>query len=703
VAVYLPQRPRNLLTILTSHSAISNTTWFLTLCGSIRFSFDLSTTDIMSDQGLRISGMAADGNDSVAFDPLMFLANVAIQDAMHHVSLQDTVMQDVSVQGAVMQDAGTGDTDMQEATSLEAGTEDTNTQDAVTRDTSGQEPVKQEEAASGSNEAVAREVVTANQLLSMVASQSLMATDPPSSISMDPDEDDADNEASCNESDSDVKDKTDLKGKGKGKSRGSNKKSADERARETAARVESMAQQREEDEQQVLRDMRRDEAINMCAALNGAESSLLTEIEATGIQSEDAVLVAALLDQDSDEESEEEIVVVGAKRRLLRQGNDADAEVIARKNFSFFSDLSNYPELFMELARHLGINDLVSLYAISKDFNETLNGHLSHILKACAAYRAPESSRIFVFTLYGSLCIRDPVGRPDPKNPELARLVPSLRWLRMVLHREKCVRDILACMAREGHRMPKTMSLSIKKMWLTMDIPTSSRRVQLMHNEKYWTDNDLYNLQMLFIKLDMRFNDPIEGPADDGLRKLMLGQRGLTPLCRLLKRTRFTDSLEVLEACVRYSYWPRHDHRHLPILGVPANQIGRGHLEGWGVGQVHLYRPDELVMRESCRRNMDLKSHLYTMICWGYVESDTGKNIVVTKEEMYMSDDDDEAQLRRKKRMERVKALCGGRVPSIDKSKGEETNEDEKEKGEDKYGLTKEKSRDGEGDVRMAG
>lgn len=80
----------------------------------------------------------------------------------------------------------------------------------------------------------------------------------------------------------------------------------------------------------------------------------------------------------------------------------------------------------------------------------------------------------------------------------------------------------------------------------------------------------------------------------------MLGQRGLTPLCHLLKRTRSVDTLEALEACVRYSYSPRPEHRHLPILGVPANEVGRGHLEDWGVGHVHLYRMDELVMRESC-------------------------------------------------------------------------------------------------------
>jgi hypothetical protein len=642
----------------------------------------------MSNQGLGISGMVADDDDSAAFDPLMFLADVAIQDAMQNTSLQDMVMQD----------AGTDGADMQDTVSPKADTQDTNTMDVNTQDTTRADTAKQEDLEGDSEEGLTREVVTADQFLSMLAGPSSTTTDPSLPMLMDSDDEDADNNNSDYESDTTVKGEPDAKDKDKSRAR--QKKSAEERAKETAARVENMTQQRAEDEQQVLKEMRRDEAMNRLAAESGTGSTSLNEIEATGILPEDAVLIASLLDHDSEEESDrEELVIVDSKRRL-RQGKDAETEVVHKK-FSLFSELSNYLELFMELAKHLRINDLISLYAISKDFNETLNGHLSHILKACAAYQAPESSRIFVFTLYRSLCIHDPVGRPDPTNPALARMVPSLRWLRMVIHREKCVRDILACMAREGHRMPKTMSLSLKKMWLTMDIPTSARRVQLMHNENYWTDNDLYNLQMLFIKLDMRFNDPIEGPADDGLRKLMLGQRGLTPLCQLLKRTRFTDSLEILEACVRYSYWPRPEHRHLPILGVPANEVGRGHLEGWGVGQVHLYRLDELVMRESCRRNMDLKSHLYTMICWGYVDADTGKNIEVMREERYMSDDDVVV----KKKREKGKLPCGERKTKKDKCKGKEANDDGEKKGDDKDSHTKEdkKSKDSEGDVHMAG
>jgi hypothetical protein len=137
------------------------------------------------------------------------------------------------------------------------------------------------------------------------------------------------------------------------------------------------------------------------------------------------------------------------------------------KHHDFFSNMANTPELFMELAKHLRIKDLVSLYAISKDFHETIKGHLSHCMKGCAEYMASDSAKLFLFKFYGPLCVPDPAGRPHPLKDGEVRKVPGLKWLQMVVHREKAVRDILACMARQGHRMPKGMALSLKKMWLS--------------------------------------------------------------------------------------------------------------------------------------------------------------------------------------------------------------------------------------------
>ena len=420
------------------------------------------------------------------------------------------------------------------------------------------------------------------------------------------------------------------------------------------------------------------------------------ELTATGIQPEDAELIAYL---EGKEDVVDRVAIDNVKRRHGR--SDQNSTLILRQRRDFFSSLSQYPELLFELAKQLLVDDFVSLYAISKDFHETINGHLAHVMKICAAYRAPESSRIFVFNLYTPLCIPDPVGRPSQQNPSVPRFVPSLKWLRMVIYRERAVRDILACLAREGHRTPKTMPLTLKKMWLTMDIATSARRVQFMHNEKYWTDNDLFNVQLFIGKLDMMFNDPFAGPGDDGLRKLMLGQKGLGPLCRLLKREQYTDVLEILEAAVRYSYTPKEEHRRFSIFGIRPSEVGRGHLEGWGLGRVHLYRPDELVMRESCRRNLRLDKHVLNMMCWGYVDKKTGENIKVTDEEMYMSDDED--LMRRYEKEAKQRRDAGLPPPKLllatDKGATHVNKKNESSKGKEKESAKE--GDDMEGDVDM--
>jgi hypothetical protein len=309
----------------------------------------------------------------------------------------------------------------------------------------------------------------------------------------------------------------------------------------------------------------------------------------------------------------------------------------------FFCRLGNYPEVMMEIATYLRPKDLVNLYSVSKDFHDIIESFLSHTMLSAAKKQAPESASVFLFKFYGDLCIPDPAGRLHPIRDTETRLVPGLRWLRMVVHRERTIRDILALMARQGHRMPEGMSLSLKKMWLIMDVSINRQRVQLLRSP-FFTDMDIFNMQLFVVKLDMRFNDPNDGPGEDKLRKLMLGQRGLTPLCKLLKREIGLTPIEIIQMGIRYAYSVRPEYRGLPLLGIPPEQIGVGHLEGWGNGKIHLLRPDELTMRESIRRRLGLKDHIMGMLLWGYVDPVTGENLEPTDEEKYMSDEEGEEE-----------------------------------------------------------
>lgn len=180
-----------------------------------------------------------------------------------------------------------------------------------------------------------------------------------------------------------------------------------------------------------------------------------------------------------------------------------------------FEALASHPELYFELCAHLPPADLLVLYATSRLFHATLNTHLTHALKTCARAFAPLASRICRHGMYDSLCIPDPTGRREPTNWALIRRVPSFRWLAMVVHRERCARDILACLAREGHRLPKSTRETILKAWVVMDVATTAGRICLVHNETWWTDVDCWNAQAWVLKLGMRFNEPMTGIGDD--------------------------------------------------------------------------------------------------------------------------------------------------------------------------------------------
>lgn len=295
--------------------------------------------------------------------------------------------------------------------------------------------------------------------------------------------------------------------------------------------------------------------------------------------------------------------------------------------FNIFTALTAYPELVFELAKCLPVEDLISLYAISKDFHFIVNGHFTTIVLSQSFAQAPESSEIFHYKCYKNLCITDPAARANAEVPEKLRRVPSFRWLRFILHRESVVDELIACLAAEGHRLPRRARLVLKKMWFTMDLGDNARRIGLIHNKTFWTNKDLFIATMFFIKLDMRFTDPIDGNGEMSLRKLLLAQRSLSILLAVLKRKEMVNELEMLQMYVRWKYNPAPEHRGMSILGVPPDQIGRGQLEGWGLGTKKLLRPDELVMRESVRRRLDFHKRYMDMMVWGYIHSKTLEDI----------------------------------------------------------------------------
>ncbi len=297
--------------------------------------------------------------------------------------------------------------------------------------------------------------------------------------------------------------------------------------------------------------------------------------------------------------------------------------------FNIFKAVIGQPELTFEVARQLEFEDLISLYAISKDFHRIVNSRFTTTVLSQSLSKAPESSRTFLFKAYKSLCIIDPAGRANREVHGEVRMVPSFRWLRMVLYRENVVNEIIESLAMEGLRLPKRASLTFKKIWFMMDIASNATRIALMHNREFWTDQDLFVATHIFVRLDMRFTDPVDGAGETTLRRMLLGQRSLTTLWKALKRTALQTQLEVLQMYVRWKYRPPHHLRNYSILGVPAREVGRGDREGWGKGSNMMLRPDDLVIREALRRDIDLETQIIEMMIWGYVDPETFEDIPV--------------------------------------------------------------------------
>lgn len=68
--------------------------------------------------------------------------------------------------------------------------------------------------------------------------------------------------------------------------------------------------------------------------------------------------------------------------------------------------------------------------------------------------------------------------------------------------------------------------------------------------------------------------------GDDGMMRVFLGQRGLTPLCKLLKRGNFVNDQDILILCIKYSYYAAGEHKDLQMSGANPRTLEKRTLKG---------------------------------------------------------------------------------------------------------------------------
>lgn len=186
-------------------------------------------------------------------------------------------------------------------------------------------------------------------------------------------------------------------------------------------------------------------------------------------------------------------------------GADHTATRSAKIAFDLVSSIASCPALMHDVCTHLPLRDILKLYRVSRVFKGTFDSDLeANVMRLARQFASPETIAIFPWRIFRR------VQRAPFAEQQRA---PTPRYVNMLVSRERKVRDILACLARAGHRLPRTTAPgALKKMWLLMDIPTNQGRADLLRNEVLFTDGDLLAIQMFHVKLVLHFHDPLFGP-----------------------------------------------------------------------------------------------------------------------------------------------------------------------------------------------
>lgn len=312
-------------------------------------------------------------------------------------------------------------------------------------------------------------------------------------------------------------------------------------------------------------------------------------------------------------------------------------------NFNIFSDgILRFSDLSFMLADALPLHDLLNLYSTSRQFHQTLNQRFTTMIFGQARAICHDAAIAFPWRCYAQFGRPDPANRipnPDKAKAEqgIPRAVPSMQWVFFCLFREKAVQEIMAIMAEDGLPLVPGCKMAIMRIWFLMDLPDNGRRISVVHNRFWFTNVTLYYALMFFIKMDMRFNDPLSRRCVRGTKNMLLSQPTLATFWRVLKGEELKTEFEALKMWIAYKYVPRtREEAKLDLFGIPAAEVGRIQYEHWGqrlgrdpktgenVKPIRMLRPDELVMREVLRRGLGMGPNQWMrLIVWGYVNTET--------------------------------------------------------------------------------
>ncbi|KAL4804905.1 hypothetical protein BDV18DRAFT_161309 [Aspergillus unguis] len=289
----------------------------------------------------------------------------------------------------------------------------------------------------------------------------------------------------------------------------------------------------------------------------------------------------------------------------------------ARPGVNILHNLLSHQEIAVNLTSYMLVQDLINLQLTSRKCRDFVVKYLPMIVRLQAKTKFRLGSCIFPWRCYTKLwLIRAVIGHEfvpvtanTPRNSLIA-YTASFRWLQMVQYRERIVRSILVALERLGCGFPRRYCPAIFKLWFLMDIPDSPRRLWTVQNPNIWTDLDLFMAVFFITRIDM-FVKLYRKSTTGGQRRLIMAQPSLK-FCRdVLTGRALRTNMEILNALIRWRYKPRPGEViGEGLFGVPAAEVGSLQYEGYRKrpGQnTRLQRPDELLLRETQRRHLNVQ------------------------------------------------------------------------------------------------
>ncbi|KAA8643029.1 hypothetical protein EYZ11_003655 [Aspergillus tanneri] len=310
----------------------------------------------------------------------------------------------------------------------------------------------------------------------------------------------------------------------------------------------------------------------------------------------------------------------------------------SHNGFDILKAFSDRLELSFMLIDYLGPLDLMNLYTASRPLHYFIKSHMRRIILCQAAQNAPEAALAFPFRCYPKQCVRSLkrslVIGPKEENKMRYVLIPSFQWLFMIIHRETIIESIIQWMERIGHGLPKQSASALRRLWFLMDIPDNKRRTWTVQNPRLWDGLNLFLAAFFMIQLDILMQDRDENRIGGGLRRLMMAHPSLEFVWDVLSGAALETEHETLQSFVRWRYKPRPHEVGRYVYGVPPEEVGLLHYEGYGRHgkRMKLYRPDHLLLKEMKRRKIDVRQIYKDVFLLDEVEEYTNKDTMAWDE-----------------------------------------------------------------------